>query len=185
MSSPAPKFDVNILPDGYRGRRLTPRHVLLILALVIIVALMVPVYQAVSGVIDEISVLKSERAALLDRAELRKEEANEKAEKVSLTKEYQIISDKRGVVVEDLEAITRSADGLLINIMSVLHSGEGETISVDCEVPGEPSYEEYGKALDDFSGALLQTGRFASAEYDPLPSQLPASVTIDIEFAEE
>lgn len=185
MSSPAPKFDVNILPDGYRGRRITPRHYLLILALAIIVGLMVPVYQAVSGVIDEVSDLKSERAALLERAELRKVDADEKAGMVSLTKEYQIISDKRGLIVEDLQAITRSAEGLRIEIMSVLHSGEGETISVDCAVPGEPSYEEYEKALEDFTEALTNTERFASAVYPSLGIPLPGSVTIDIEPAEE
>jgi len=184
MSSRGPRFDVNILPDSYRGPRLKPRHLLLILALLIIVALMVPVYGAVSGVIDEVSDLKIERQALNDQAKLRDDKVKERAKMVSLNTEYQIISDKRGVITDDLQAITSSADGLPIEITSVSHSGEGNIISVNCVVPGEDSYPEYKKALEDFTEALTNTGRFASAEYDTLPWPPPASVTVDVEPAE-
>jgi hypothetical protein len=87
--------------------------------------------------------------------------------------------------VEDLEAIIGSADGLPIEIMSVFHSGEGETISVDCKVPVELGRTDYKAALENFVKALTDTGRFPPAEYDPLPSQLLPNVTIDIEPAEE
>jgi len=184
MSSRGPRFDVNILPDSYRGPRLKPRHLLLILALLIIVALMVPVRQAVSGAMDEVSDLKIERSQLSQQAEGNRGVIEERAGMVSLNTEYQIIRDKRGLIVEDLQAITSSADGLPIEITSVTHSGEGQIISVACVVPGEPSYEEYGKALDDFTEALTNTERFASAVYPSLGVPLPASVTIDIESAE-
>ena len=184
MSSRGPRFDVNILPDSYRGPRLKPRHLLLILALLIIVALMVPVRQAVSGAMDEVSDLKIVRSQLSQQAESNRGVIEERVGMVSLNTEYQIIRDKRGVITEDLQAITSSADGLPIEITSVSHSGEGNIISVDCVVPGELGYTEYKATLKEFTEALTNTGRFASAEYDTLPSPPPASVTVDIQPAE-
>jgi len=184
MSSRGPRFDVNILPDSYRGPRLKPRHLLLILALLIIVALMVPVRQAVSGVMDEVSDLKIERQALNDQAKLRDVKVKERANMVSLNTEYQIISDKRGVITDDLQAITSSADGLPIEITSVSYYGGGKTISVDCAIPVELGYTEYKATLKEFTDALKATGRFASAEYDTLPYPPHASVTVDVEPAE-
>jgi len=189
MSSRGPRFDVNILPDSYRGPRLKPRHLLLILALLIIVALMVPVRQAVSGVMDEVSDLKIVRSQLSQQAESNRGIIEERAGMVSLNTEYQIIRDKRGLIVEDLQAITDCEDIVKariddFHVTSVTHSGEGQTISVACAIPVELGYTEYKATLKEFTDALTNTGRFA-AEPPSLPSSLPTSVTIDIESAEE
>jgi hypothetical protein len=186
MSSPVPKLNINIIPDRYRGWRFTFRHLLLSLAAIAIVVVMIPVYGAVTGVIDEVSDLKSEREALYQQAEARNSRMEERTAMSKLVKQYQIITDKRGLFTDDLLAITRSAEEVVgIEIESISHPGKDETISVDVNVTGYSGYSDYVSILDDFRDTLVRIGGFDSVEY-PEPETPPiASVTVEITPVQE
>lgn len=178
MSNPLSRIDVNVLPDSYRKRRLQRKQILFLLALVILVALTVPLYQLVSNAMDETAAMERQLDTLDQQVEQRKTKVAERAEKIELINEYETINQKRDILSEDVKAIKSAADEVGIDITLISHGGDNATVS--CK-GGDLSWDEFRQALDQYCEELIATGRFSSAKRSALSWPLAASITIEIE----
>ncbi len=181
MSSRPRRVDANVLPGKYRRRWLTPRQILFIVALVAVIALAFPLYLTVSATMGKTSDLQGELDVLKQQAQVRKIVLDRRAQMLRFALEYESIRQKRGVLTEELKAITSAAEGLSIQIASVAQQSNSVTIS--CRIVGSPSPTTYYEVLNDYCEALEQTGRFASARYPISIWPPPAAVTIEAETA--
>ena len=183
MNNPRPIVDVNLLPDSRQGRRPRGRKMLLILALVVAFALMPVLYHAVSSSMGKNSDLRSQLEMLDQDVAIRQATVDRQAGMVSLTKGYEIISGKRGVITEHLTAICGAAEEAGIDISSIWHAGKGGSVLVSCQATGHSRYDEMRNAFESFCEALEQTGQFLSI----IPPKLdyPAISIVQVEIQTE
>lgn len=179
MNNNLPALDLNVLPDGYRRRRLSAKQALLSLVMVAAIILAFLVYQAACDTMDKTADLRDELAPLTQEAELRKLETDRQYGMTKTINEYQTISERRGILTEDLKAIQSTAEEAGIEITSLSH-GE-ESVTIFCHASGHSTFNEYRQAFEHYCEALVQTGRFYSAWYPPLNFPPIASVNIVIE----
>jgi len=174
-----PSLDVDLLPENHRRHRLQLRQLLLVLALVAAVVLTIPMHQAVCGAIGECSRMKAELSVLNQKAAAKRDAVQERAEMVAISREYETIMEKRGVITRRLGLFSTAADETGLDISSVWHSdGEGKAL-LTCQVIGQPTYEETIAAFQSFCSLLEETGEFYSVTRPRL--DYPARGLIEVE----
>jgi len=174
-SSQTLRVDINLLPDCYRQRRLQRRQAILVLALLVAVALLYPVYGMTSTAMSQNSSLRSQIEVLNQQIAMRQEASATHNAMVGLTLEYEIIGNKHGVLTEDFQAVvlaTQQVEGEVpIVVTSITHEGRGGNLLISCYAVPPPAgafrYEAYRGAFASYQEALLETGRFKSVQYSP------------------
>ena len=179
MPKPPQKLDVNVVPDSYRRRLLERRQLLFLLALAILVALTVPLYNMASSAIDKTAEMNDEVDILNGQLESKIQDSARQTEMDNLVQDYETITQMQTVISDDIEAIENAAAYVGMEIRSIFH--DSDEITVGC-LRGERGYDDFLNALEAYRQELLQTENFSSVE---IPTNIvnyppPISVVITI-----
>ncbi|MFC1926087.1 hypothetical protein ACFLW2_05270 [Chloroflexota bacterium] len=179
MSSNISRLDLNVLPDGYRRRRLPIKKVLLFLGISAAILLAFLVYQLTRDAMNKTGVLQDEASRLTQQAELRRIDTDKITGMTNTLREYDTISGMRGIFTEDIEAINITAEECGIQIITIAQEEEATTIF--CQAPGHSTFDSYRQNFEEYCDTLVETDRFSSAYYPPLNFPPIASVSIALE----
>ncbi len=147
--------DLNLLPTAYRRGLLSPQQLALLIALVVGVVLLVPVYGLASGSRSETAELREERDTVSAQAEavyLKQQRLTQLQEESA---KYEVVLSQRGLLSVQFHLVTTG----------VVISG----VSVDDVTIGDGSISLSGVADDvqavfDYRAALSQREEFASVD---------------------
>ncbi len=161
-------LDLNVLPEAYRRGRISKRQVFCLLLAVASITIVVILYQAATGAMARTSELQDERDYLQQRV-------TQKGTMISTVEEYHTITGKRGFLTDDVAAIQAAAMQAGIQVTYIQHTGS--KVTATCQVP-YILFPEFRLALEEFSTALVQTGRFSAATYPGLSAFPPGDVVL-------
>lgn len=178
MSSNIPTLNVNVLPDGYRRHRLSAKRVLFVIGIATAVILVYLVYQATFDVMNKANVLQEEVNTLSQEANLRMKVIQQRTEIMNTIGDYNIISEMRGIITEDIAAINTTAEEAGITVTSI--SYKKEEISISCQATSHSNYNSYSQSFEQYCNALIDTGRFSDATYPSLDFPPTESVSITL-----
>ncbi|MFC1899358.1 pilus assembly protein PilM [Chloroflexota bacterium] len=150
--------NINLLPESYKPWRPSNRQLYSAGIVVAAIALLIPLYQIVSGAMGETATLNAEYNAANNTLQLRQVEINNREPLKQAISDYEIITDMGGSFTEDLTLIKSEASRLGVRVDTISH--QGKTITINCEAG------EY-LVFRDYIAALRESGRFASVTPPP------------------
>jgi hypothetical protein len=176
--------DVNVLPVGYRPRRLTARTVVAAVALTVLVAGLIPLYAALidhkkqtGRVADRLSVVQGalaayqgQQAGLLETEERISEVQSEIA---GLTEEFGAIGQERAPRADSVEAAVAYLVPR-VQIQSIVQMGNLVVVT------GEAGSQAL---VLDYSGALLSSGEFVNVRILSMVNADPLGIAPDVTFS--
>ncbi len=148
--------DINLLPKIYQPWKPSARQIYFACFVIAVIALLFPLYQITAGAMTKTADLEAKYATLNNELQRRQLEIKNRAPMQKAIEEYRTIVNKGGGFTEDLRVINSQAEGLGIQVQSVVH--DGETITVTCQAESHTSFRNYLAALE-------KSGRFST----PIP----------------
>ncbi|MFC1999073.1 hypothetical protein ACFLVR_05525 [Chloroflexota bacterium] len=92
------------------------------------------------------------------------------------------ISEKKDVLVEDMEFITTTALAANVEVSSITYLDN--TMTLQCPTDSYKAQPNYyllvTNTFEHFEESIIENNRFLSAIHDPVPSQVPDSITVTI-----
>jgi hypothetical protein len=173
-------FNLDILPERYRRRRISFKQTLVILCTITGIALLVLLYQVASDTMYRTSELREEADILNARMQLRMMSMTEQVSMAALIDQYDEIDGKRDDIYQDMIVIKNTADQIGVTIDSMLFGSN--SIMIVCPSHVYTTYSEYRDTFECYYQALLQTEQFATVERPPTDWS-PSTPFIQIEVA--
>ncbi|MBI4188672.1 MAG: pilus assembly protein PilM [Chloroflexi bacterium] len=164
--------DINLLPQIYRPWRPSARQLFLTGAILVVIALLFPLYQLTAEAVGKTGTLKTRYNIVNNELTRRQNEIKSREPLQKFINQYHTIVDMGGGFADDLEIIYRNAGELKIKVDSITHTGA--TINVACEADSYIAFRDYLAALE-------KSGRFASPIPPPEGYPYVKSGTIKLE----
>ena len=148
--------DINLLPQAYRGWKPSRRQIYFASAILIGLALLIPLYQVATEAMTTTATLETRYSIVDNELQLRRAEITSRQPFQVAINEYGMITDMGGDFSEDLQAIQGEAERLGVEVQSVAHAGD--SIVLTCETGSYLTFRSY-------LAALSECGRFST----PIP----------------
>ncbi len=159
MASSSGRLDFNILPDSYRRGLFTVHQAAFVTLVVVLLALMVPVYGLVSAGSDEISVLQAENEVVGTQARAVQTKQQALSQLHEETSRYRAVLDKRGMLSDHYLLVTRGLEVPGICVSEVSATSEQMVLVVNADtVQHLWAYEDALNEREEFAG--VQVGRY-------------------------
>ena len=154
--------DINLLPQTYRPWRPSARQVRAFCAIIIAVALLLPLYQVTADTMAETAFLEARYTIINTELQRRQVEIKNREPLKKAVNEYHTIINMGSGATEDIKVINSEAEQLAIEVKSIDH--EGEQIIIICEADDYTAFRNYVTALEE-------SGRFNTPI--PPPERFP------------
>lgn len=167
-------LDINLLPSIYRPWKPSARQIYLLGVLIVIIALLFPLYQITADNMSKTARLEASYNVLNNKLEQMKAEIAKREPLKKAIAEYNTIVDMGGGFTEDLEVIRGEAEKLGVQVESAVHTGN--SITIVCQADSYLTFRDYLTALEE-------SGRFATPIPPPEGYPYTKAGTIDVEPA--
>jgi type IV pilus assembly protein PilM len=151
-----PGLGVNLLPSIYNPWRPTARQIYSFVAVVAAIALLFPLFQITTEVMDETTSLQIKNDALNSQLEIKKVEIKRREPIQKAVNEYHNITKREGSFIADIDVIWNEAAQLDVEVGTISH--DGGVIIFSCEAKDFLTFRRYLTVLEE-------SGRFKS----PIP----------------
>jgi Tfp pilus assembly protein PilN len=177
-TSSVPRLDLNVLPDSYRQARLTATQAALVTLLVVIIALLFPVYQFASASGADTSDLQVE----VDSLDLEVQAIHLKQQRLAQLQadiaKYGAVLSQRGTVSDSFQLLVSAGEVILgVHVRNIAISQGQVTLSGVAD--------GYEAAFDYFTALEQRTEDFSSVEWGQIglssqAGEVPFSITIEL-----
>jgi len=140
-------LNLNLLPIIYRPWRPSSRQLVYFGVLILLIALLFPLFQATGETMDITASLHKRVSALNNDMHLRRIELKKREPLQGAINEYTNITNMGGNFTEDLRLINSEAGRLSVEVQSINHTGE--EINVTCEANSYTAFRALCNALDE------------------------------------
>jgi len=177
-SRPEARLDLNVLPERYRQGRLSPGQAALIILLVFLIALVVPVYQAVSRSREETSSLQLELNALNSQVQAIHSRQQRLAQLQTEIAKYEAVLGARGMTSHYFQ--------LVVTIAEVVPGVYLRNVSINQnQIVLSGTADSYEPAFDFFTALEQRTEDFSSVKWGQIglttgADEVPFGITIDL-----
>ncbi len=141
--------DINLLPPAYRGWKPSRRQIYSASAIIIGLALLIPLYQVATEAMTATATLETRYSILDNELELRRAEIASRQPFKRAISEYGVIVDMGGDFTEDLGVIYGEAEELGIHLESVAHAGDSITVNCQADEDDYITFRKYQDALEE------------------------------------